>query len=189
MWSELTASQKADAIRPLLERDGLSYSQAAAALGVSRVTIAGVVDRAKRRGEPISNSHVAGWPRWRKKRTDNQIVARKAAEARKGPKTPKNPKRKHLGYDRFVALLIPPGAETLTPVLASAWDPLPGSSPVPLEHRAGCSWPLGESPFTFCNLPVQEGKSWCEHHYAIGIKVIAPGTPVRRSAKLNKYPL
>lgn len=33
-----------------------------------------------------------------------------------------------------------------------AWEPLPGSSPVPVEMRTGCSWPVG-SPVQMCNEP------------------------------------
>ena len=46
-----------------------------------------------------------------------------------------------------------------------AWEPLPGSSPVPLKLVTGCKWPLGESPFTFCNLDVDgEGQVYCATH-------------------------
>lgn len=49
------------------------------------------------------------------------------------------------------------------------WEPLPGSNPVLLELRKGCAWPLGESPFTFCNLDVDgEGQVYCVTHRKIG---------------------
>jgi len=56
-------------------------------------------------------------------------------------------------------------------------DPLPGSDPVPLSECTGCRWPLGDSPFLFCNMPVTEGElvtgrrpMWCDAHSKIGYR-------------------
>lgn len=191
-WTQLTSEQKADAVRPLLERDGLSYGQAAQALGTTRVAIAGVVSRAKDRNQPIQHAYIERQTIARKKRTDNQVIAQKAAAARKveRAKAKPRPKKPHQGFVRFVGAGEPADA---APIKASAWDALEGSTPVSLEHRTGCAWPVekpvGTGTTLFCNLPEQEGKSWCPTHYAMGARVVAVGTPVRRSAKPDRYSL
>lgn len=56
--------------------------------------------------------------------------------------------------------------EAQLPIISQkAWDALPGSSPVPLEQRTGCKWPIGQhSPFLFCNAPTGEKGRYCPHH-------------------------
>jgi hypothetical protein len=51
-------------------------------------------------------------------------------------------------------------------LLSSAWLPLPGSTPAPLESRKGCAWPVTQNtPHLFCNEPVPEGRyPYCAHH-------------------------
>lgn len=45
-----------------------------------------------------------------------------------------------------------------------AWAPLPGTTPVPLDQRTGCHWPLGDRhPFAFCNDPISTGV-YCAAH-------------------------
>lgn len=48
---------------------------------------------------------------------------------------------------------------------SDAWKPLPGSTPTPLETRAGCAWPVtSDRPYLFCNEPKADGKAYCDHH-------------------------
>lgn len=48
------------------------------------------------------------------------------------------------------------------------WDPLPGTTPVALEDRTGCAWPVTrDSPHLFCNGPKMPGKPYCRHHHSI----------------------
>jgi hypothetical protein len=53
-------------------------------------------------------------------------------------------------------------------IKSEAWNPLPGSNPVPLHelaNRGQCRWPLGHNhPFLFCALPTAEGSKYCPSH-------------------------
>lgn len=42
------------------------------------------------------------------------------------------------------------------PAVGAAFEPLPGSEPVDLEHLTACKWPVGDHPTMFCNLPQAE---------------------------------
>jgi hypothetical protein len=59
--------------------------------------------------------------------------------------------------------LVPDSRLLSSPV----WQPLPGTTPVSLEHRTGCAWPVTRaSPHLFCNEPKVRG-SYCQHHHSI----------------------
>lgn len=49
------------------------------------------------------------------------------------------------------------------------WNPLPGSTPAPLDTRTGCCWPVTDRPpHMFCNEPKAEGAlPYCSAHLAI----------------------
>lgn len=65
----------------------------------------------------------------------------------------------------------------LTRLRNRAWEPLEGSSPVPLYDLApdGCTWPLGsgEAPYTFCAMPKHQHRSYCKEHFALSRRVAA----------------
>jgi len=53
---------------------------------------------------------------------------------------------------------------------SSVWLPLPGTTPVSLEHRApnGCAWPVTDKPpHLFCNAERKPGVAYCDHHHSI----------------------
>lgn len=58
----------------------------------------------------------------------------------------------------------------MTTRTTSAWSPLPGSSPVTLEHMTGCKWPVSDpfgprgTPDLFCNCEPAQGSSYCPAH-------------------------
>lgn len=59
-----------------------------------------------------------------------------------------------------------PDFNSASPMLkGSAWQPLPGSSPVPLMDHNGCKWIVGPDNL-WCNEPKQGGSSWCPAHHA-----------------------
>ena len=46
----------------------------------------------------------------------------------------------------------------------NAWEPLPGSKPVPLMERTGCAWSVSDgSTHLFCNEPTADGP-YCPTH-------------------------
>lgn len=56
-------------------------------------------------------------------------------------------------------------SKDLPELRSDAWTALPGTQPVPLEQRTGCKWPIGpRSPFLFCNAPAGEKGRYCPHH-------------------------
>lgn len=65
-------------------------------------------------------------------------------------------------------------------VSGSAWQPLPGTTPVALvdlDHGA-CKWPIGkESPYRFCNAPTDG--PYCPHHADMSV---GRGTESERAA-------
>lgn len=143
-WQRLTPQQKRDQVRQHVERDGLSYSQAAAILGCAREAIAGVVERAKRAKDPIkSNSGLK-----------NQKGVHKKQKLTSTPNRRVKVRKPHQGLTNLIPLSPPTDPE---PLNTDAWSPLPGSSPVPLADLGAhaCKWPLSDRPFLFCALPAK----------------------------------
>lgn len=135
--------------------EGLSASQVAARLGgVTRSAVCGRVHRLN-----LPPRITATRKRWEHKRK---------------PK-PKLKKAKPISFPR------PPQIKPAPPPAAGAWDPLPGSTPIPLEYLAAshCRWPIGETaPHTFCGCEKAPGLAYCATHAAWSIE--AP--TVRRKA-------
>ncbi len=60
--------------------------------------------------------------------------------------------------------LVPDSRLLTSPV----WQPLPGTTPVSLEHRSGCCWPVTDKPpHLFCNAERMPGKPYCQYHHSI----------------------
>lgn len=51
-------------------------------------------------------------------------------------------------------------------VRESAWLPLPGTTPVALEHLEPhrCKWPIGDHPILFCGCAARAGSPYCDTH-------------------------
>ena len=161
-WNDLTSIQKAELVRPLIETEGLSFSQVATRLGgdVTRLMIAGVVSRSRDRGKPV--------------RTADHV--RKHA--------PKMPPTTKSVFNRFPlkALKARPQAEETPPtddrpLRERAFLPLDGSTPVPLEQlpATGCKWvTTAESPYLFCALPQHPDSPYCADHHAMAYRPVPP---------------
>lgn len=145
--------ERVDQLRRLWQ-DGWSCSRIAESLGgVSRNAVIGKVHRlklAKRRTHVV---RAAGRPR----KVSLPPAVRKRHRINPPPRMP-----------RQVEPSIAPEPFEFT---ASAWQPLPGSAPVAMEHMTGCKWcvsdpfaPRGE-PSLFCNLPA-DGSPYCPEHKA-----------------------
>jgi transposase-like protein len=173
-WTSLSAEQKAALVRRSIETDGLSYAEAAKRHGTTRVAIAGVVSRARDRGERMHKPVLTRKP---KNRSNDAITRQKAAKA-------KVVKQKHQGFAKFVALAIPVEAVDSAPLKPGAWAPLPESQPVPLVNRTGCAWPVEvEGKTLFCNLPHLTHAHWCPAHVITGTRPVVVGTPKRHAKK------
>lgn len=173
-WSALSAADKATAVRQSIEIDGLTYSQAATIHGTTRVAIAGVASRARDKGQRMFKP-ITLKPAKPRSRPNPAVTREKAAKAR------------HQGFNAYVPLDEPIPAIDATPLKPGAWDALPGTTPVSLDDRTGCCWPIGRgSPFLFCNEPRGEHHHWCDQHVKIGTRVVAPGTSERRPPKALK---
>jgi hypothetical protein len=172
-WSLLTPEEKQAAVRQAVATDGLTYSQAAIALGTTRVAIAGVVERSLRKPNPIRSSSgkkggsapgAAGGRRTAKTKAANKARA-KPRPARKIP-------------PRLNAFSRLPSEESLPPVPArgDVWVELAGSSPIAIaDHHDGCRWPVGpDLPFNYCNEAVTGEKVYCAAHAAIAYREPPP---------------
>jgi GcrA cell cycle regulator len=64
----------------------------------------------------------------------------------------------------------------------NAWDPVPGTVPLPLLdlQRGQCKWPVSQdAPFLFCAAPAEEGRPYCAHHH---LWAVGRGTASERDA-------
>lgn len=136
-----------------LWQEGLSASQIAGRLGqgCTRNAVIGKVNRLKLSGRRLYT-----------RRNDPPPIARQ--------RRPKQPRaNKPVRNDR-VTIRPEPAAVPLR-FTAGVWDPLPGSTPLPLaELPAGaCKWSVGNplapaSETRFCACPAHEGGPYCPEH-------------------------
>lgn len=72
-----------------------------------------------------------------------------------------------------------------------AWEPLPGTVPVPLIDLSGdaCRWPIGEPLVGFCGCRAMEGRPYCAAHYArsIGKGTVSERTAVHSALNVAKH--
>lgn len=127
---------------------------------VTRSSTSGAVYGIKAKPGPRNPS---GWKAKRlarRKPEPKPMVARPQRAA-----TPKVERHKQQPF-RAPNMLDPIPIEP-TPIKADAWEPLPGTVPIPLEHleRGACKWPIGtELPFLFCGQEALRDQPYCEHH-------------------------
>lgn len=173
-WKALTAAQKTEQVRGQVELNHLSYGQAAAILGTTRVAVAGVVERAKRSASPIMSTNRPGFPPSLRK-------------AKSKAKTDKPKRAPRLGSFQRLPSEIPIPGDTEIITADAVWAALPGSSPVPIaEHQEGmCRWPCGQdSPFTFCGLAVDAGGPYCGQHSTMAFREAPPlKLPTRKNPR------
>lgn len=177
-WAELSDADKRAQVRDAIMNRHESYGQAAARLGTTRNSIAGVVERSRRSGEPI--------PRMATERLQ-QVRRASVAKARAAkPPRPKKEKRVPKPRKPKFAFIpdIPEDAIDRVPARTDVWNALPGSSPVPVElHTNGCRFPIGaDLPFAFCNEPVEDGP-YCQQHSAIAFRPALPVTRLPKGAR------
>lgn len=148
-WNALTRKEKGALIRPLIEIDGLTYSQIARKIGVSRVAIAGAARR---------NGLVSPYSPGNDGKNGHRKLKTSAPRSIIAPIQP----------------VAPPGSFVdLTPIKAGAWDPLPDTTPKPLVDLGNndCKWPIGtDSPHSFCGQPAAPDKVYCAAHAAIAYR-------------------
>lgn len=181
-WTELTARQKSEQAVQLTEGKGYSYSQAAKALGTTRTAVAGAIDRARmREGSPRP-------PRQRTTPENRQPSQAGKTAMQRGSTAIAQEKARRARAKALSHAAEPDATEEATTgrrlLAAEIWQPLPGSTPVGLMQRTGCTWAVGEHPTLFCNEPcVDERFHWCPTHYAIGSRPVVQGAPKRVAPK------
>jgi hypothetical protein len=184
-WTDLSSIQKSEQAIELTEVKGYSYSQAAAALGTTRTAVAGAIDRARMRANNPRPPRQRTTPENRKPSKAGKTAMQRGSTAIAQEKARRARAKKHAGLTRYVSLDEPIAAVDTAPLKSKAWLPLPGTTPVPLDQRTGCAWPIGEGhPFLFCNEPVHEtGHSWCKVHFALGNRPVIAGATKRVAVK------
>lgn len=168
-WQTLTPAQKQEAVREALETNHLTYKRAAERLGTTVGAIAAAVRD--------SGGAPAG-----------RIRSARTAPPRSNVKRAPVPKAVKEVVAPFGEAVIAPDTR---PTYARAWDALPGTSPVALEHhREGCRWPL-EFPGEIdraCNEPTDGGR-YCAHHHALGVRAEAPPAKRATAGKIKAFNL
>lgn len=143
-------------LRDMWDKQGLPASQICAILGVSRSAICAKVARlrlSKRRGSTPR-------PKFVERKSPHKASAYHPRAKAEKPMTIK---------PKLLAVPLPGDTRRLH---GEAWQPLPGTTPVPLaELETGmCKWPVTEgSPFLFCGAATAEGKPYCAHHHALAV--------------------
>ena len=167
-------AEQVELLDRLWNDDGMTASQCAAVLGVTRNAVIGKVHR---ENYPKRKGHIKGPRRgsmpWSPEAKER---ARRRSEARRAEKVKK-----------IAARVIPqPPKEAFKPdpeaLAVGTWNPLPGTTPVgmmDLSHST-CRWPVSDgAPFLFCGCEVAEGSSYCPTHKHIGA---GKGTPSEQNA-------
>lgn len=148
-WRAMSAREKIEAVKPLALEDQ-SAGQIAAALGVSRNAVIGVVYRSNGAVRLANRRQETGTKRRRRRRARSEHGAKAALVRTKKQPIPMDP-----------AL-----ADELEN--SPTWRPLPGSEPVGLLERTGCAWPVTvEGRTLFCNCAIEKGARYCADHAAI----------------------
>lgn len=183
-WTELSPLQKSEQAVQMTEVKGYSYSQAAQALGTTRTAVAGAIDRARMRaGNPPRP------PRPPRTTPENRKPSKAGTTAKLRGSTAIAQEKARRARALAQAKAHAPADEQEESVsrrlLASEiWQPLPGSTPVGLMERTGCTWAVGENPTLFCNEPgVDDRFHWCPTHYALGNRPIVDGAKKRVAPK------
>ena len=142
--------------------DGLTASQCAAVIGVSRNAVIGKVHREK---YPKRRPHTKVARRVLKWSPEAMERSRQRSEARRAQKVKK-----------MAAKVIPtPPPEVFKPaaedLAVGAWSPLPNTTPIGLMDLSDkvCRWPVSDgAPFLFCGCATADGSSYCPTHKHIG---------------------
>lgn len=150
-----------------MQTEGLTYSQAAARLGTSRLSIAGIIERTKNSANPIISGS------GRKNGGSQQVKRLGAAKAHARKATKKKPKPRHAGLRALVALSVPIAPKPIPP--DEIWQPLDGVTPIAIEqHTEGqCRWIHGGEPghpWMYCGEPVKPNSVYCAPHTAMAYR-------------------
>lgn len=163
-WQHLTASDKTEAVRELVQIQHKSYGEAAKILGCTRTSVAGVVDRSRTQ---LGGKIIVEVARALEHR-------RKAAAANRPPGKAKKAEPKKPRPRITTPAVYPEGPPTdPVPLIAEAWAALPGSHPVPIaEHSTGCRWPVfgPDGQTLFCNEDPEPNNRYCAHHVKLGTR-------------------
>ncbi|MDC9825658.1 GcrA family cell cycle regulator [Devosia sp. ZB163] len=178
-WSESRTQQLRE-----LWAAGLSASEIAAAIGMTRNAVIGKASRLElARRRPASNPYGKGTGKVRRQRKGEVVGKRGNAGKYRGVVT-KARNAREMAVSVRLARAKMKGATTLDEALkkvpqdtrvvsSSAWEALPGTMPIPLimTSDATCRWPIGDPMlpgFGFCGCAVDDGSVYCATHRARG---------------------
>jgi hypothetical protein len=147
IWASLTSNQRADAVRPLIEIHGLSFSQVATRLGTTKNSVIGLASRRKIK----SRNPPSGAAELRKAR----LPASTAPKPRP-PELAADPEPDDT--DIWLPL---PGLEPVR---------------IEDQRDAQCRWPIGHHLYCGAPVRDGEHQVYCEAHHRIGVKAMPPKT-------------
>lgn len=184
-WDDMNKKERANLVRFYLIDKGYSYGQLAAAIGISRNTIAGICHRegikVGTKGKtvvaipatPAPPGNIIPFPV--AKRPEEGL-----ADMAKKLKAKRSNSAQSAAIERMAGRELDMNSLFLRdprPLREEFWKPLPSSQPVSLEdanHRH-CRWPVSEDNHTCCGAPAKEGKPYCDTHCEIAYR---PATPI-----------
>lgn len=190
-WDDMSKKERAKLVRFYLIDKGYSYGQLAAALKVTRNTIAGVCNRNGIKvgtkgkvlaipGSPTPPDNVVPFP-----------VAQRPEEGLADMAKKLRAKRKNSEQSAVIQIMAGRKEDNdngqfkdFRPLRADIWRPLEETSPVHFQNTKTlqCRWPVSEDNHWCCGEPVKEGKPYCPTHSAIAYRP-APEIKFKKSRK------
>lgn len=141
-----------------MKKHGATALEIARALNMTRNAVCGKIDRLQ----------AAGVIKRPKVKTSKPGRPAKPLEARKAPAKLLKPDIViEKTQERRASIDGPPlQADYRFVEKKEAWEPLPGSVPIPLLDLSPhtCKWQVSESPRLFCGIHTVEGRPWCPTH-------------------------
>ena len=149
-WAEYSTAERVELVR-VMRIAGRTYSHIGAALGTSRLSIAGLINRNKS-VMPQNNT------------APPKVVEARATAVRK-ERGPGIAHKARKSRQKIRHNWVPPSP--LAAVEEKVFRPLEGSNPKPLwEHNAGqCRWPVGDK--LYCCNPLGDHHVYCQTHARI----------------------
>lgn len=192
-WDDMSKKERANLVRFYLIDKGYSYGQLAAALNVTRNTIAGICNREGIKvgtkgktvvaipGTPTPPTNIIPFP-----------VAQRPEEGLADMAKKLKAKRKNSEQSMVIAVMAarreppPDYAPKAPPTKEEYWHPIPESQPVSIEdaNSRHCRWPVSPDNKTWCGCRVRQSSVYCDTHHALAYR---PAPEIKLKKKKAQY--
>ncbi|MCA3550136.1 MAG: hypothetical protein IM647_07410 [Phenylobacterium sp.] len=166
-----------------LRIDGLSYAEIGKTLGITRNAAVGRAFRLRAKGVAIAATVPPSYHIKREGRPKPPPTPRPERKAK--PKAEPKPRVIRTAADNRGAGVWNPRGDgprhAWRGVSDDVWNPLEGSTPVPLVFREAnmCAWPVGPdgADQLACGNATSAGRVYCDHHH--GMAWVKPAKPIK----------